>query len=195
MKFIRQNWVAIITILFMVLVGILLLVNPATFAIGIIKIAGVVLFLWGIFDLIRYFRTPADTAAKGSAFFSGITMVTLGVYCFLGSDWFVTVFPVLAVLYGLFQVLIGFRKLQHMVDALRLGRPLWWLRAISAGITLLFGFLIAFNPTMTMMSVWAFTGITLIIEGFFDAALLAATYKKRIAEDPMQSRDYAHIDV
>ena len=45
MKFIKQNWVAIITILFMILVGILLLVNPATFAIGIIKVAGVVLFL------------------------------------------------------------------------------------------------------------------------------------------------------
>ena len=153
MKFIKQNWVAIITILFMILVGILLLVNPATFAIGIIKVAGVVLFLWGIYDLIRYFRTPADVAARGSAFFSGITMVTLGAYCLFGSDWFVTVFPVLAVLYGLFQVLIGFRKLQRMVDALRLGRPLWWLRAISAGITLLFGFLIVFNPTMTMMSV------------------------------------------
>ena len=195
MKFIKQNWVAIITILFMILVGILLLVNPATFAIGIIKVAGVVLFLWGIYDLIRYFRTPADTAARGSAFFSGITMITLGAYCLFGSDWFVTVFPVLAVLYGLFQVLIGFRKLQRMVDALRLGRPLWWLRAISAGITLLFGFLIAFNPTMTMMSVWVFTGITLIIEGIFDAVLLYATYKKRLAEDPMQSRDYAHIEV
>ena len=104
-------------------------------------------------------------------------------------------FPVLAVLYGLFQVLIGFRKLQRMVDALRLGRSLWWLRAISAGITLLFGFLIAFNPTMTMMSVWVFTGITLIIEGIFDAVLLYATYKKLLAEDPMQSRKYAHLEV
>ena len=98
MKFIKQNWGAIITILFMILVGVLLLVNPATFAIGIIKVAGVVLFLWGIYDLIRYFRTPADVAARGSAFFSGITMITLGAYCFFGSDWFVNVFPVLAVL-------------------------------------------------------------------------------------------------
>ena len=178
MKFIKQNWVAIITILFMILVGILLLVNPATFAIGIIKVAGVVLFLWGIYDLIRYFRTPADIAARGSAFFSGITMVTLGAYCLFGSDWFVTVFPVLAVLYGLFQVLIGFRKLQRMVDALRLGRPLWWLRAISAGITLLFGFLIVLNPGMRFMSIWVFTGLTLIIEGVFDAAALFLQQKK-----------------
>ena len=195
MKFIKQNWAAIVTILVMVLVGILLLVNPATFAIGIVKIAGVVLFLWGVYDLIRYFRTPAAVAARGSAFFSGITMVTLGAYCFFGSDWFVKVFPVLAVLYGIFQVLIGFRKLQRMVDALRLGRPLWWMRAISAGITLLFGFVIAFNPTMTMMSVWVFTGITLIIEGILDAVTLYQTYKKWVAEDPMQSSDYAHIEV
>ena len=195
MKFLKENWAAIVTILFMLLVGVLLLVNPATFAIGIIKVAGAVLLLWGVYDLIRYFRTPAAAAARGSTFFSGITMITGGAYCIFGSDWFVNVFPVLAVLYGIFQVLIGFRKLQRVVDALRLGRPLWWLRAISAGITLLFGFLIAFNPTMTMMSVWVFTGITLIIEGVFDAVLLVAAYKKRIAEDPLQSPNYAHIDV
>ena len=67
MKFIKQNWVAIITILFIILVGILLLVNPATFAIGIIKVAGAVLLLWGVYDLIRYFRTPAAAAAKPAA--------------------------------------------------------------------------------------------------------------------------------
>ena len=70
-----------------------------------------------------------------------------------------------------------------------------FLSMTQTGITLLFGFLIAFNPTMTMMSVWVFTGITLIIEGIFDAVLLYATYKKLLAEDPMQSRKYAHLEV
>ena len=105
--------------------------------------------------------------------------IAAGVFCLFKSGWFVGVFPVLAVLYGLFQILIGFIKLQRMVDALRVKQELWYLKAISSGITLLFGFLIIFNPGMTMMSIWVFTGITLIIEGILDAALIFLQVQKQ----------------
>ena len=55
-------------------------------------------------------------------------------------------------LYGLFQVLIGFRKLQKMTDALRTKRPLWYLYAVSAVLTLLFGFIVVLNPDMKFIS-------------------------------------------
>lgn len=179
MKFLKENWTSILTILFMIVVGILLLVNPATFGVVIIKIVGVLLAVLGVYDLIKYFRAKPEEAAKGTAFYSGAILITVGLFCFFGSDWFVDVFPVLAVLYGLFQVLIGFRKLQRTVDALRMKQPMWYLKAISAGISLLFGFLIAFNPNMTMMSIWVFTGVTMIIEGVFDAVALGMQIKKQ----------------
>lgn len=178
MKFIKENLNALLTILFLVLIGILLLVNPATFGVTIIKVAGVLFAALGVFDLVKYFRAAPAEAAKGQGFSSGVTMVSIGCFCFFGSGWFKDAFPVLAVLYGLFQILIGFRKSQRMVDALRMKQPLWYLRAISAGITLLFGFIIVLNPGMTFMSIWVFTGLTLIIEGVFDAAALFLQQKK-----------------
>ena len=39
MKFMRENSASVLTVLFLVIVGILLLVNPVTFGIVIIKIA------------------------------------------------------------------------------------------------------------------------------------------------------------
>lgn len=182
MKFLKENWSSILTIIFLIVVGILLLVNPATFGVIIIKIVGVLLAALGVYDLIKYFRAKPEEAAKGTAFNSGAILITVGLFCFFGSDWFVDVFPVLAVLYGLFQVLIGFRKLQQSVDALRMKQPMWYLKAISAGISLLFGFLIAFNPNMTMMSIWVFTGVTMIIEGVFDAVALGMQIKNQHSE-------------
>ena len=41
MKFIKENWASLLTILFLVLVGILLLVDPGTFGVVIIKVAGI----------------------------------------------------------------------------------------------------------------------------------------------------------
>jgi len=57
---------------------------------------------------------------------------------------------------------------------------LCYLKAISAGISLLFGFIIVLNPAMTFMSIWVFTGITLIIEGVFDAVSLFLQQNKTI---------------
>ena len=179
MNIIRKNWALLLTAIFSIVVGVLLLVNPVFYAIAMIKVAGVLFVVLGIIDIVKYFRTDPQEAAKGSAFYSGSIMIAAGVFCLFESGWFVGVFPVLAVLYGLFQILIGFRKLQRMVDALRVKQELWYLKAISSGITLLFGFLIIFNPGMTMMSVWVFTGITLIIEGILDGTLIFMQVQKQ----------------
>ena len=178
MKFLKENWMTILLSLFLIVVGILLLINPSSFGIIIIKAIGILLIIFGIFDIIKYFRTEPAEASKGSSFAFGTMMITLGLFCILGSQWFVDVFPILAVLYGLLQILIGFRKLQRTVDALRLKTPMWYLRAISAGITLLFGFLIAFNPYMTFISIWVFTALTMVIEGVFDAVILIMMLKQ-----------------
>ncbi len=170
--FFKKHWVELLTILASFIVGILLLANPVRFAIAIIRIAGIVLVALAVLDFLRYFRAKPEEAAKGSAFYSGMLETSVGLFCIFGSGWFLGAFPILAVLYGLFQVLMGFRKTQRMVDALRLKQNSWVMKAISAGITLLFGFVIVFNPGMTLMSVWVFTGLTMILEGIFDAVAL-----------------------
>ena len=83
MKFIKENLNALLTILFLVLIGILLLVDPATF--GIIKVAGILFAALGVFDLVKYFKADPAEAAKGQGFSSGVTMISIGCFCFFGS--------------------------------------------------------------------------------------------------------------
>ena len=179
MKFLREYWSSLLTILFLLVVGILVLVNPDLYTTIIIRVVGVLLTLLGIYDIIKYFRAEPKEAAKGSSFYSGVMMVTAGGFCIFRLNTLKNVFPMMAVLYGVFQIVLGYRKLQRTVDALRMKLPLWWLQAVSAGISLMFGYLIALNPGMTLMSIWVFTGITMIIEGVFDAVSLFVTFRNR----------------
>ena len=169
MKFLKENWSSCLTVVFLIVVGVLLLVDPATYSVVILKVAGILLAALGVYDILKYFRAKPEEAAKGSGFYSGAIMITAGLFCVFGGKWYQDVFPVLAVLFGVFQILIGYRKLQQMVDALRMKKALWWMKAISAGISLLFGFIITASPYMKLMSIWVFTGLTMIIEGVFDA--------------------------
>lgn len=172
LAFLRKHGWDILTILFLLVVGILLLVNPSTFGTLLIRVFGALLAVAGLYRIIRYFRTPALMAAEGSDFFTGLLALCVGGVCAIWAESFTTVFPVLAVFYGLVQILLGFLKLQRTVDALRLGQRSWYVAALSAVVSLVFGFIIVLNPNMALMSVWTFTGITLILEAIFDIVAL-----------------------
>ena len=172
MKFLKKNWPILLTALFLIAIGILLLIDPTGFTTSILKFGGILLILLGIWDMIKYFRADPVEGMKGSGFFSGLAMIAGGCFCLFKTGWFLRAFPVLAVVYGIFQILLGFRKLQRMVDAIRMKIAGWWLLAISAAVTLLFGFWITANPGTVLLGVWTFTGIAMIIEGVLDLVIM-----------------------
>ena len=63
-KKINRNTGNLLTCIFEILVGILLLIDPVGFTSGIIVVFGVVLAVIGVASLFRYFRNDAETAAR-----------------------------------------------------------------------------------------------------------------------------------
>ena len=158
--FFRRYLRDIITALFLIVVGILLLINPVAFAMGLVKLAGVFLVVLGALRIVRYFRTDPETAARGQDFFIGLIAILGGLFCIFFTGWFLSAFTTLAIIYGLLQLLLGFSKVQRTVDFLRMELSLWYLPACSALIYLVFGFIIVLNPEMTMTTVWLSPGVT-----------------------------------
>ena len=177
--FFRRYLRDIITALFLIVVGILLLINPVAFAMGLVKLAGVFLVVLGALRIVRYFRTDPETAAKGQDFFIGLIAILGGLFCIFFTGWFLSAFTTLAVIYGLLQLLLGFSKVQRTVDFLRMDLSLWYLPACSALIYLVFGFIIVLNPEMTLINVWVFTGVTMIVEGIITAVCLFLLERER----------------
>ena len=181
MKSLKRNVGGMITCLFEVLVGILLLINPIGFTSGIIIVCGIVLLAAGILCIFHYFRKNALEAAKSQNLFKGLVCILAGGFCILKSSWILATFPMISVLYGIGVLLIGLGKVQWAVDMLRIKDKRWLLAALAAVISIVCGVIILNNPFSTIAALWMFTGIALIVDAFFD--LFALLYTKK--EEPV----------
>ncbi len=65
MKSLKKNVDGIVLCLFELVVGVLPLINPVSFTIGIIMVVGVVLILLGLINVTRYFKISIDGAVLG----------------------------------------------------------------------------------------------------------------------------------
>lgn len=168
MKKLFQGLSDIIINLAELVVGILLLVNPTAITSGIIAAVGVVLICLGVISILKYFRTDPEDAAKQKMLAKGMIMALIGGFCALRFGWIVETFSVLTALFGAVLLILGFIKLEEMVDILRMKRTKWAFAAASAAIAIIGGIVIILNPFHTANLMWTVIGICLIAESACD---------------------------
>lgn len=170
---ISRNTGNLLTCIFEVLTGILLLINPVGFTSAIIVIFGIVIAIIGSRSLFRYFHTDPEMAARESGLAKGLIYVIFGLFCVFKSEWFIITFPLLTVLYGILALISGVSKVQWAVDMLRTKQKYWYIEVIGAALTLIFAVLILANPFATTAVLWTFIGITMIVEAVVDVLAFA----------------------
>lgn len=168
MKTLKENSTSLVFCLFELVVGILLLINPVGFTAGIIVVAGIVLMVLGVVEIVKYFRTSADDAVPGQGLTKGLLSCLVGGFCVFMTEWFIATFPVLTIMYGIIILVAGISKIQMSVDMIRRKNKKWLWSAISAVISIVCAIVIFKNPFTSTAVLWMFTGITLIVEAFFD---------------------------
>lgn len=158
----------LLTCIFEILVGILLLINPVGFTSGIIIVFGIVLAVIGVISLIRYFRADAETASQENGLVKGLIFAIFGLFCAFKSEWFIITFPLLTVLYGILTLISGVSKVQWAVDMLRAKQKYWFVEVIGAALTIVCAVLILSNPFTSTAFLWTFISVTMIVEGVID---------------------------
>ena len=164
---------------FEIVVGILLLINPAGFTSGIIIAAGALLAALGAASSVRYFRTPPSQAAREQALARGLGLMLAGFFCMLRSDWFIATFPLLTLLYGVVMLMLSLLRIQHTVDALRMKNPGWIWLALSAAVSLALAVMILLNPFSSVNVLWMVAALSLIAEGVVDILSIVYAGKQR----------------
>ncbi len=152
-----------------IIIGILLLINPVGFTRGILIVLGIFLIIQGAVNVIKYFRANPQEAAQGNGLSAGLLLLLIGFFFALRSDWFIDVFPLLTVFYGVLNLVTGAGKIQWAVNMLRMKKKYWYISLISAMLTVLFAVIILANPFTTTAILWKFTGVVLIVEAVIDA--------------------------
>ena len=168
MKKLSEHMSPITFALFELIVGVLLLINPVGFTVGIITAGGVAMIVYGIVSIVKYFRTDVKSASAGQTLAQGLGLMLVGAFLALKSDWFIATFPMLTIVYGVATLFAGLSKIQITVDMLRQKKKKWFWAAISAVISILCAVVILRSPFTSTAILWMFTGISLIVEAVFD---------------------------
>lgn len=179
MKIIKENIDILFLCLFEMLIGILLLIDAVGFTAGIIIAAGVACILAGIALIIKYFKTDANAAAAGQLLATGLAALLVGAFGAFNSAWFLEVFPVFTVVYGVALLLTGLFKVQNAVDMLRQKQEKWFLSAISAVLAIVCAVVIMNDPFASTETLWLFIGIVLIFESVFDIVTFILHVRER----------------
>ncbi len=174
----RKSTVSLLMSILEVAVGILLLINPVGFTTGIIVTIGLVLLILGVAHVVGYFRTEPEEAAKKGGLSKGILLLLGGLFCVIKPTWFLTVFPLFTVFYGVLMLVTGVSRVQWTVDMLRRKQKYWFLALIGAVLALLFAVLILTNPFATTAILWNFIGVSLIVEAVADVFVFIFGDKK-----------------
>ena len=172
MKFLKENSVNLLIGLGELILGILLLVGPESFAVGITIAFGVVCLIFGIVQIFFYWKKPIEQAISQLYLMKGLISVSIGLFCIIFSDRFGQSFQILLLIYGVILLICGFYKVQWSFDLLRQKQTRWFLGMIIAATTILFALLIIANRFSTMKSSWIFSGIFLIIQAVMDLIAL-----------------------
>ncbi len=178
MKILKENLSNIIVCIFELCVGILLLMDPVEFTVGIVAGAGVILIIVGLINVIKYFCTDPSEAAYGQFLFKGLLAALVGIFCMVRGEWFVSSIPILTILYALAILAAGLGKIQWTVDMIRMRRIGWHFTAISAALSIACSAVIMVNPFGSDIVLWRFTAIVLILEAVFDIVILICSKRK-----------------
>lgn len=178
MNILKEKWPILLVSLLEIIIGIVLLIQPVNFTNLAIIISGILLVLRGILCAMKYLRAEPKAAIREQNLAKALILISAGLFCALDSRWLLNTFSVLSVLYGAAILVMGFFKVQRMVDMLRAKHEQSIWAAASALMALAVGFVILWDPFGNSAALWIFTGICLLIEAVVDLVSLFLRSKK-----------------
>lgn len=156
-----KNSFLFMSVLYIIL-GLVLLVWPDRFLTWGCYALGAVVLLYGMSRIISYMANKDLVSYLNADLVVGIIVVAIGLFLLIRPGIFISVLPIV---FGLFIIFNGIVKLQSAFDLKRLDYERWWSIFIMAGLSVLLGLFIIWNPFETAALTARIIGVVLIIEG------------------------------
>lgn len=160
-----------------VIMGLILLLWPATSMLVICRVFGVVLLLFGVIKLVMNGWASRNEWIAYSEVSSCVIAALLGLLLLIRPQMFIAILPMLL---GILITVDGVMRLQSVLALRRARYGRWWLALISAVVTLVLGVLLMINPFEGMAAMVAVMGAFLLVDGIanlFDILYLSRKLK------------------
>jgi uncharacterized membrane protein HdeD (DUF308 family) len=157
-------WVVLIEGIAAIIIGVLLLINPAITTVVLVQFLGVYWLIVGIIDIVRIFM---DSSMWGWKLFSGLIGILAGIAIIQYPLWSTLLVPtVLVWVFGFFGIIIG------VIGLIQAFQGAGWGAGILGVLSILFGLLLIFNAFGAALTLPFIFGILAIVGGL--AALVMA---------------------
>ncbi len=143
------------------IIGVLFFINPIESYFSFTTIAGILIVIIGIFDIVRAFKS----ADKGYYIFTGIINIVFGLIVWLTP---IATTETLILLYGIWAVIRGIYLIIISIKRKEIGFNLKTLYYI---ILVLLGLFILANPILTLLASPYIIGIYFIVSAIFEIYL------------------------
>ena len=157
---------------YLIVFGVILLIQPGLAADMFCKICGILLFVFGIVKLFGYFSRDLLQLAFQFDFAMGIISSLLG---FLMIFWSKQFMETLIIGMGLFMLADALLRVQTALDAKMIGVKSWWLILIMALITAVIGTLLFLKPYNGLEEIMLLIGLNLVIDGILNLFVVQST--------------------
>jgi len=165
-------WLVLIEAIAAIIVGLLLLINPGSTLIVLIRLLGFYFLITGVLSIISIF---IDSSAWGWKLFSGILGILAGIVIVDHPLWATLIVPTtFVIVIAIFAIIIGVINLIHAFQGAG------WGKAVLGALSILLGVVLLSRPLLATISLPLILGILALAGGFLaliDAFRLRGTQK------------------
>ncbi len=162
----EMKWNMILSAALYVVLGVILLIFPATTARTICYLIAGIAIVIGLVNLIVYFTRNVTRNYYRNDFVAGLLLMVLGIFVIYKVDLVISLVPFII---GLCIIVSGLFKLQGALDVQRMGGNAVLILGLAV-VNVVIGILMVINPFDSAMLLYRLLGAGLLFSGLTDLA-------------------------
>lgn len=164
----KNWWLVLIKGIILIILAFVIFRHPVGTLVGITFYMGIGLLLTGIALIIAAIAARNDIENWGWRLAEGILDALIGIMLLANPGITAAVIPFLI---GFWAFFYGILLFVGSFGSKKTGYGNWWLELIAGILTVIIGYVIAFNPVVGIFTITTFIGISLLIVGVFNVVL------------------------
>lgn len=162
----EMKWSMLLSAALYVVLGLVLVIFPATTARTICYMIAGIAIVVGLVNLVVYFTRNITRNYYRNDFVTGLLMLVLGIFVIYKADLVIALVPFII---GLCIIVSGLFKLQGALDVQRMGGNSVVILGLSI-VNVVIGILMVINPFESALLLYRLLGVGLLFSGLTDLA-------------------------
>lgn len=162
----EMKWNMLLTAVLYMVLGLVLLIFPATTARTICYMIAAIAIVTGMVNLVVYFTRNITRNYYRNDFVAGLLLMVLGIFVIYKVDLIIALVPFIL---GLCIIISGLFKIQGALDVQRMGGNVVLILGVAV-VNVVVGILMVINPFESALLLYRLLGVGLLFSGMTDLA-------------------------